>query len=216
MITLYDYYRSTASYRVRIALNYKNISYQTKAVNLIGDGGEQHQAFYKALNPQSLVPCLEDSDRSLVLSQSLCIIEYLEETYPAPALLPKGPILRAQTRRIANIIACDVHPLNNLRVLQYLKHTLNQSEEVRTEWYHHWLKLGFDTIETLLTQSSAHPYCMGKDITLADVFLIPQVYNARRFNFSLEAYPKITEIEQACLKHPAFDKAKPENQAQEG
>ena len=205
---LYDYYRSTACYRVRIALNLKNISYEAIPVHLINHGGEQHQSTYRALNPQGLVPTLDENGH--ILTQSLSIIEYLEEINPLPALLPHHPFERAQVRRIAMSIACDIHPLNNLRVLQQLKEQFQASENQVLEWYHHWLKEGFDAVEkTLQHLPRKNHVCYGHDISLADVCLIPQVYNAIRFNFSMDNYPLISEINDYCLTLPAFIQAAP-------
>ncbi len=206
---LYDYYRSTASYRVRIALNIKSIPYEKIPVHLINHGGEQHQANYLALNPQGLVPALDDNDH--ILTQSLAIIEYLNDIHPYPALLPEDPYARARTRSIAMTIACDMHPLNNLRVLQQLKTQFQATEDQVREWYHHWLKKGFDALENLLIKLPRENHvCYGQDITIADVCLIPQVYNARRFNFPMESYPLICEINNYCLTLPAFIQAAPE------
>ena len=205
---LYDYYRSTASYRVRIALQYKQLSYQCLPVHLTLDGGEQHQSAYLDLNPQGLVPCLDDNGQ--LLSQSLAIIEYLEEKYPSPALLPNSPWDRAQVRSLSLLIACDLHPLNNLRVLEQLKEQF-QATDIQVEaWYHHWLKLGFDAFEQRLYGiPRTKPLCLGDEISVADVCLIPQVYNAKRFNFSMQKYPLIEEINAYCLSLESFAKAAP-------
>ncbi len=207
---LYDYYRSTASYRVRIALNLKDISYEAIPIDLIHEGGMQHQSDYLALNPQGLVPALDENGH--VLTQSLAIIEYLEEINPNPALLPHHPLARAQVRSIALSIACDIHPLNNLRVLQQLKNQFQAAEDQVLAWYHRWLKDGFDAVEQTLKQLPRKKnVCYGNEITLADVCLIPQVYNATRFNFSMDNYPLIREINDYCLTQPAFSHAKPSN-----
>jgi maleylacetoacetate isomerase len=206
---LYDYYRSTASYRVRIALNYKGIHYDTLAVHLVNNGGEQHHPHYLELNPQGLVPTLDTNGH--ILSQSLAIIEYLDDINPTPALLPKTPLGRAEVRRLAMIIACDIHPLNNLRVLQQLKQQFQATELDINEWYHHWLKQGFDAIETHLQQiPRKHPVCYGQEISLADICLIPQVYNAKRFHFAMTHYPLIHDIYEHCLTIDAFAHARPE------
>lgn len=213
MITLYDYYRSTASYRVRIALNLKGLEYNTVVVNLVKDGGEQHASAYRNLNPQQLVPLIQDSETNISLSQSLAIIEYLDEQYPSSPLLPKTPIERGQTRQIAQMIACDIHPLNNLRVLQYLKQELKQSDETKMQWYHHWLKLGFDAIEAILNKNlMSGPYCMGEAVSLADICVVAQLYNARRFEFPLAEYPLLQKIESACQELAAFANAHPDKQ----
>lgn len=212
MLTLHDYYRSTACYRVRIALNLKGLDYQAIPVDLIKNGGEQRTAEFKQINPQALVPALHDSAHSITLSQSLAILEYLEEQFPTPAILPKTIELRAQARRIACAIACDIHPLNNLRVLQYITNTLKQSEETKREWYHHWLKSGFDAIQNILQiENLSGDFCIGNQISIADLCLIPQLYNARRFEFPLHTYSLLTDIEARCLALPAFEKAIPEH-----
>ena len=204
---LYTYYRSTAAYRVRIALHYKNIACDLLPSNLLT--GQQNEAAYAIINPQMRVPALIDED--LVLGQSLAILEYLEEKYPEPALLPKNIEKRAQVRFIAQLIACDIHPLNNVGVLNYLKNTLHHDKETVNEWYFHWLKKGFDALETLLSRQK-NAFCVGDSVTLADVCLIPQIYNAHRFGFSMNAYPRVMEINDYCLSLSCFEKAKPENQ----
>ncbi len=206
---LYDYPRSTACYRVRIALNYKNISYETSLVHLLNQGGEQHLPDYLALNPQGLVPALEMN--GTLLTQSLAIIEYLDDLYPTPALLPSHPLARAQVRRLALIIACDIHPMNNLRVLQRLKQEFQATESQTEAWYHHWLKTGFDAIEAHLKElPRSIDVCYGDSISLADLCLIPQVYNANRFHFSLDNYPLIQRINQHCIELTAFSGAAPQ------
>lgn len=205
---LYDYYRSTASYRVRIALHLKNINYETIPIHLINDGGEQHQAAYMAINPQGLVPALDENGH--ILTQSLAILEYLEEINPHPALLPHNPLARAQVRSIALAIACDMHPLNNLRVLQQLKNQFQATEEQVHEWYHRWLKEGFDDVENILEKlPRKHPVCYGNEVSFADICLIPQVYNAARFNFPMDNYPLICKINDYCLTQSAFVHSKP-------
>ncbi|MCX7117126.1 MAG: maleylacetoacetate isomerase [Legionellales bacterium] len=208
---LYDYYRSTACYRVRIALNYKNISYESIPVHLTKNGGEHHQENYLAINPQGLIPTLNENGH--ILSQSLAIIEYLDEISPTPALLPPNPWGRAQVRSLAMIIACDMHPLNNLRVLQQLKHQFSASEKKVNEWYHHWLKQGFDALEKQLEQVIRKmDVCYGHEISLADICLVPQVYNAKRFQFPMNNYPLISKINDYCLTLDAFADAAPEVQ----
>jgi maleylacetoacetate isomerase len=207
---LYDYYRSTACYRVRIALHVKNIPFDIETIHLVNQGGEQHSDYYKAINPQGLVPSLEVADGTI--SQSLAIIAYLEETYPTPALLPSKAIERAQVRSLALLVACDMHPLNNLRVLNQLKSQFKASEEDTMEWYHHWLKRGFDSIEAYLSkQNNKANFCFGNSISLADVCLIPQVFNANRFHFAMDNYPKIQAINAHCLSLEAFQKALPQD-----
>ncbi|HEY1748660.1 MAG TPA: maleylacetoacetate isomerase [Xanthobacteraceae bacterium] len=205
---LYSYFRSSAAYRVRIALNLKGIAYETLPIHLIKDGGRHRQAEYRAINPHMRVPSLV-ADNGEVLFQSPAIIEYLDEIKPEPPLLPKDPIARAHVRALADIVACDIHPMNNLGALRYLKHQLHQEQPAIDAWYHHWVIDGFTALETLVRPG---PYSFGADVTLADVFLIPQVANARRLKVPLEAFPNIVAIEAACLKLPAFDRARPENQ----
>ena len=205
---LYSYFRSSAAYRVRIALNLKGIAYDTIPIHLIKDGGRHRQAEYRAVNPQMRVPTLI-APNGEVLVQSLAIIEYLEEIEPDPPLLPKDPIARAHVRALADIVACDIHPMNNLGPLRYLKHQMHQEQPAIDAWYHHWVVDGFTALETLVRPG---PYSFGADVTLADVFLIPQVANARRLKVPLEAFPNIVGIEAACLKLSAFDRARPENQ----
>ncbi|MGI2257717.1 maleylacetoacetate isomerase [Shewanella sp. GXUN23E] len=210
-MTLYGYWRSSAAYRVRIALNIKNIEAAHKSVHLVNNGGEQHSPEYVTLNPQQLVPALV-LDNGEVLTQSLAIIEYLEQAFPVPRLLPTDAVTQAKVRALAGTIACDIHPLNNLRVLQYLTGTLGVDDEAKTEWYRHWINIGFSAIEPQLA-ISAGQYCFGDTITLADVCLVPQVYNARRFNMDLTAFPHIVRIADSCNMQPAFAAAAPENQA---
>lgn len=208
---LYDYYRSTASYRVRIALNLKQLTYETIPVHLLNNGGEQHTPEYKKINPQSLVPALDLGTDEPPLTQSLAILEYLEETHPSPALLPQDPRARAEVRSLALIIAADMHPLNNLRVLKQLRTQFNASDDDVTRWYHHWLQLGFDAFEEKLKHLPRESsFCYGNHVSFADVCLIPQVYNANRFEFSLKAYPQIQAIVEACLALEAFQNAAPE------
>lgn len=205
---LYDYYRSTASYRVRIALNIKKMSYESIPVHLIHQGGEHHFSEYLHINPQGLVPTLNENGH--IISQSLAIIEYLDEISPTPPLLPATPLARAQVRSMALFIACDMHPLNNLRVLQQLRSQFQADEHAINNWYHHWLKQGFDAFEAQL-QAGTHKskVCYGHEISLADLCLIPQVYNAKRYQFSMEAYPLIQEIVDYCNTLSAFSDAAP-------
>ena len=208
-VKLYNYYRSSASYRVRIALNLKDITYETIPVHLVSHNGEQHTPDYIKLNPQALVPTLDENGH--VLSQSLAIIEYLEEISPTPPLLPQNPLGRAQVRSLALLIACDMHPLNNLRVLEQLRQQFKADEKQVQEWYHLWLKNGFDAFENRLQQlPRKNPVCYGSEVTLADICLIPQVYNAHRFKFPMSAYPLINEINEYCLTLAAFFDARPE------
>ena len=211
MLKLYGYWRSSAAYRVRIALGLKELSYENASVHLVRDGGQQHKPEYRRMNPQGRVPSLEHDGR--VLTQSLAIIEYLDETWPEPALLPTDAAGRARVRALAQLIACDIHPLNNLRVLQYLGGKLGASEDARNDWYRHWIADGFDALEALLAGSSdTGRYCNGDAPGLADVLLVPQVYNARRYQCDLARYPTISRIDEACSTQPAFDRARPERQ----
>ncbi|GGI81549.1 maleylacetoacetate isomerase [Legionella impletisoli] len=206
---LYDYFRSSASYRVRIALNLKQVSYDSIPVHLVNHGGEQHHPDYLSLNPQGLVPTLVENGH--VLTQSLAIIEYLNEIIPEPPLLPQNPLERANVRGIAYSIACDIHPLNNLRVLNQLRTQFSASDDDIEQWYHLWLKKGFESIELRLKQlPRKKSVCVGKDVSIADICLIPQVYNAKRFNLPLVNYPLINEINEYCLTIPAFSHAAPE------
>lgn len=205
---LYSYFRSSAAYRVRIALNLKGLPYQMAFVHLTKDGGQQRKPEFVAVNPQKRVPALELSSGE-VLTQSLAIIAYLDEVYPEPPFLPVDALERAKVRAIAQVVACDIHPLNNLIALQYLKRTLKQEQPEIDAWYHNWVIDGFTAIETMLTPA---PYACGAHVTLADICLVPQVFNARRLKVPLDNFPKIVAAEQACLKLPAFDKARPENQ----
>lgn len=205
---LYSYFRSSAAYRVRIALNLKNLSYETIPVHLQKDGGHHRSAEYQAVNPQMRVPSLMLPGGE-VLTQSLAIIGYLNEVHPQPPLFPSDPVERARVRAVSQIIACDIHPLNNLGTLQYLKRTLGQEQAAIDAWYAYWIKVGFDAIEKMIKPG---PYAFGAKVTLADVCLVPQVYNARRMKVPIDAFPKIVAVDAACLALPAFDKARPENQ----
>jgi maleylpyruvate isomerase len=207
-VKLYTYFRSSAAYRVRIALNLKGIAPDMIAVHLRKDGGMHRKPDYRALNPQMRVPALA-LDSGEVLTQSLAIIDYLDEVHPQPPLVPRDPIARAKVRALAQAIACDIHPLNNLGPLLYLKNQLGQDQAKIDAWYHHWVQDGFDALETMVRPG---PYAFGAEVTLADVCLVPQVYNARRQQVPLDRYPKIVAIDAACAKLAAFDKARPENQ----
>jgi len=204
---LHDYFRSSAAYRVRIALSLKGLQAEKRFVHL--RRGEQQAPAYLAVNPQGLVPTLEIGGRRL--TQSLAIIEYLEEKHPNPPLLPPGPEDRAWVRAIALAIACDIHPLNNLRVLKYLAETLKLEEPRRDEWYRHWIREGFDAIEVQLAARASGRFCFGDTPTIADVCLVPQAANARRLKMALDPWPRIRAIEAACLALPEFDRARPEN-----
>ena len=205
---LYSYFRSSAAYRVRIALSLKGIAYETAPIHLVKDGGHNRRPEYRAVNPQMRVPALVTSSGE-VLIQSLAIIDYLDETHPNPPLLPKDPIARARARSLAEIVACDIHPLNNTSPLRYLKRVMHQEQSAIDAWYHHWVTEGFDALEALVGPG---PYCCGSDVTIADICLVPQVYNARRLKVPLDKFPKIVAIDAACLALPAFDRARPENQ----
>jgi len=208
---LYTFFRSSASYRVRIALNWKGISYEQAVIHLRRGGGEQLMPAYKALNPQGLVPALEDNGR--ILTQSLAIIEYLEETHPNPPLLPKNAADKALVRSMALVIACEVHPIQNLRVLNYVKATYNQTDEQVNKWAQHWIDLGLSALqEMIIGQSKRGKFCFGDSPTLADICLIPQLGNARRYGCDLSKYPTILEIERNSNAIPAFADAAPEKQ----
>jgi maleylpyruvate isomerase len=207
-VKLYSYFRSSAAYRVRIALNLKGLAYDTVPVHLVKDDGHNRRPEFRAVNPQMRVPALVTPTGD-VLIQSLAIIEYLDETHPEPPLLPKDSIARAQARALAEIVACDIHPLNNIGPLRYLKRELHQEQAAIDAWYHHWVLAGFEALEALVRPG---PYACGGAVTVADLCLVPQVYNARRLNVPLDKFPKIVAIDAACLALPAFDRARPENQ----
>ncbi len=208
---LYTFFRSSASYRVRIALNLKAIDCEQAPIHLRRGGGEQLMPAYTAINPQALVPTLEDNGR--ILTQSLAIIEYLEETHPNPPLLPKDPADKALVRSMALVIACEVHPIQNLRVLNYVKATYNQTDEQVNKWAQHWIDLGLAALqEMIVAQPKRGKFCFGDVPTLADVCLIPQLGNARRYGCDLSKYPTILEIEKNCNAIPAFANAAPEKQ----
>jgi len=210
-LTLYSYWRSSAAYRVRIGLNLKGLAYAQVPVHLVQDGGQQHAAAYTTLNPQHLIPSLQHGD--LILRQSLAILDYLDETWPQPALLPADAAGRAHVRALAQMIACDIHPLNNLRVMQYLGRELAQPSAAQDAWMQHWMHTGFAALETLTARTSRSAgFCFGPAPTLADCCLVPQLYNARRFKIDVGRYPRLLEIEAACLALPAFHAAAPEQQ----
>jgi len=208
---LYTFFRSSASFRVRIALNLKELKYEQAPIHLRRGGGEQLSAAYKTINPQALVPALEDGGK--ILTQSLAIIEYLEERYPQPPLLPREPADRALVRSMALIIACEVHPIQNLRVLQYVKREYNQSDEQVNRWAQHWINLGLAALEQMIVaQPRRGKFCFGDTPTLADICLVPQLGNARRYGCDLSRCPAIMEIEKNCMALPAFADAAPEKQ----
>ena len=205
---LYSYFRSSAAYRVRIALNLKGIAYETAPIHLVKEGGHNKRPEFRAINPQMRVPVLV-TPQGDVLIQSLAIIEYLDEIQTAPALLPKDPVARAKARALAELIACDIHPLNNIGPLRYLKNDMGQEQSAIDTWYHHWVIAGFEALETLM---GSGPYVCGEQVTVADLCLVPQVYNARRLKVPLERFPKIVAADAACQALAAFDRARPENQ----
>lgn len=205
---LYTYFRSSAAYRVRIALNLKGLSSEMISIHLQKQGGLNKKPEYRAVNPQMRVPALR-LDSGEVLTQSLAIIEYLDEVHPKPPLLPRDPLERAKVRALAQMIACDIHPLNNTSPLRYLKHQLGQDQAKIDAWYHHWILEGFEPLETMLRPA---PYAFGGEVTLADICLVPQVYNARRLKVPLDRFPKIVAVDAACAKLGPFEQARPENQ----
>ena len=208
---LYGYFRSSAAFRARIALNLKGIKPELRFVHLLRNGGEQHTPEYKALNPQELIPALVHDGHTI--TQSLAIIEYLNEIVPEPPLLPKDAYGRARCREIAYVVACDIHPVNNLRVGRYIKKTFNTQDEDVFAWQRHWIEVGFDAIEKMLSSSKGTGgFCHGDMPTIADICLIPQVANARRVNLNIARWPTIARIEAHALTHPAFDAALPKNQ----
>ena len=206
-IRLYSYWRSSAAYRVRIALNLKKLDYEIVPVSLAPGVSEHRKDAYRAINPQMLVPFLEDGD--VKMGQSLAMLEYLEEKYPTRPLLPKNEPLRSQVRAFCNMIACDIHPFNNLRVLNYLKTELGADEKAGSDWYTHWIHEGFAAAEAL-AGDGAHVF--GDDPTLADCLLVPQMYNARRFKVPLDNFPKLVAIADTCNELSAFRRAAPEQQ----
>jgi maleylacetoacetate isomerase len=207
-VKLYSYFRSSAAFRVRIALNIKSVAYEIIPIHLRKDGGRHRTEDYRAINPQMRVPSLKLQTGEIIV-QSLAIIGYLNEIYPQPPLLPIDAIERAQARAVSQVIACDIHPLNNLGTLQYLKNTMGQDQSAIDAWYHHWVISGFDAVEKMIKPG---PYAFGSLPGLADICLIPQVYNARLLKVPLDAFPKILAVNEACLKLEAFEKARPENQ----
>jgi maleylacetoacetate isomerase len=208
---LYTYFRSSAAYRVRIALNLKGLSYEAVPVHLLRGGGEQLAEGYRKINPSASVPTLQDD--SGTITQSMAILEYLEETHPDVPLLPQDPLGRAHVRELAQIIGCDIHPLNNLRVLRYLVHQVGVTEEVKNEWYRHWVKEGLAALEAHLARDlGSGRFCHGATPTLADCFLVPQVFNAQRFDIDIAGYPNIDRINTNCLEMPAFQRAHPSQQ----
>jgi maleylacetoacetate isomerase len=207
-VKIYTYFRSSAAYRVRIAVNLKGLTGDMVPIHLQKDGGQHKKPEYRAINPQMRVPALK-LDSGEVLTQSLAIIEYLDEVDPQPPLLPRDPVERAKVRALALAIACDIHPLNNLGPLRYLKNTLGQDQSKIDAWYQHWIVEGFEALETMVRPG---PYAFGSEVTLADICLVPQVYNARRLKVPLDRFPTLVAIDAACAKLAAFERARPENQ----
>ena len=215
MLQLYSYFRSSAAYRLRIALHLKGLAFDTVPVHLLKGGGEQLQSAYRAINPAALVPALNiDADNDgTTLTQSLAIMEYLDETHPQPPLLPADALGRARVRALALTVACDIHPLNNLRVLNYLTGTLQATDAQRTAWIHHWMALGLEAIEAQLARDAQTGLCCHGDTpTLADCCLVPQVFNARRFGLDLAPYPTVRRIAEHCEGLVPFQAAHPARQ----
>lgn len=212
MMQLYSYYRSSCSYRARIALAFKGLSYEYHAVHLVKNGGEQHKPDYVKLNPQALVPTLIDGD--FTLTQSMAIMEYLEEKYPSPSLMPVGAEARAYVRQISLIQVADIHPINNLKVLNHIANEFGVTQQQKTDWYHKWILQGFEATEKLLERSPHRTgaFVCGDNVTMADMCLIPQVYNARRYEVPLDKFPLITQIDEHCMKLKYFIDASPEHQ----
>ena len=206
---LFGYFRSSAAFRVRIALNLKGLAHEDAFIHL--RRGDQRGDAYRTVNPQGLVPALEIDGHTLI--QSMAIVEYLDETHPEPAFLPPDPAGRARVRALADIVACDIHPINNLRVLRYLSRPLGHEQEVIETWYNHWITAGFEALERLL---AANPrtgdFCDGDRPGLADIALAPQVFNSERYRLDLSAYPTITRVYANCMKLDAFARAYPDNQ----
>ena len=205
---LYSYFRSSAAYRMRIALHLKGLEFETVSIHLTRDGGRQHGQEFRAVNPQKRVPVVT-LDNGEVLLQSVAIMEYLEEVCPDPPLLPKDPIERARVRAVAQIIACDIHPLNNVSTLNYLRNALKVDQSAIQEWYRHWIVIGFEAVEELIRPG---PYAFGPHVTIADICIVPQVANARRFKVPLERFPNIVAVDAAATKLSAFEAARPDLQ----
>ena len=211
-LTLYSYWRSSAAYRVRIALGLKGLAYRQVPVHLVKDGGQQHAAEYRALNPQELVPLLvDDANGGVRIAQSLAILEYLDEVFPVPSLLPADPAQRAQVRALALHIACDIHPLNNLRVLQYLSAELGVDDEAKNAWYRHWVEKGLAAVEQGLSVFEGK-LSLGQRPGYLEACVIPQLYNARRFSCDIEGFPRLLAMEDRCVSLDAFKAAAPEAQ----
>jgi len=208
---LYTYFRSSAAWRVRIALALKGISTDHEFIHLLKNGGQQRSAAFRAVNPMGLVPALVLDDGT-VLTQSIAIMEYLEETHPEPPLLPEDPEARARARAFALSVACEIHPLNNLRVLRYLNDAMGQSDAARDAWYHHWIAEGLTALETAVRDTGPGPFLFGVAPGMADVCLVPQIANARRFKCRVDAYPTLLRAEAAALAVPAFRHTAPDRQ----
>ena len=208
---LYNYFRSSASFRVRIALNFKGLPYEYAVVHLTKGGGQQFAPEFRAINPDALIPVLDDEGQRL--TQSLAIIEYLEETHPEPPLLPTAPLERAYVRAVALGVACEIHPLNNLRVLRYLVRDLKVTDEQKDAWYRHWVEEGLAAIEArLVAEKRCGRYALGNQVTLADVVIVPQIFNAKRFDCRLDHVPTVMRIFEHCMELPAFVDAQPARQ----
>jgi maleylpyruvate isomerase len=207
-VKLYSYFRSSAAYRVRIALNLKGLSYDQVGIHLVKDGGQNLKPEYHAVNPQMKVPSLVLSTGE-VLTQSLAIIDYLDEVYPEPPLLPAQAVKRAQARALAQLIACEIHPLNNLAPLRYLKNVLKHDQTEIDAWYHHWVLDGLQALEAMIRPG---PYACGAQVTVADICVVPQLFNARRLKVPLDAFPKTLAVDAALSKLSAFEQAHPNNQ----
>lgn len=209
-LTLYTYYRSSAAYRVRIALNLKGVQVEQRAIHLVKDGGQQKAEAYTRINPNRTVPALDLGDGAQPLAQSLAIIEYLDEIIPEPRLLPGDAAMRARIRAAAQVIACDIHPVNNSRVGAYLKERLGHSQDEVVAWMNHWMETGLAAFQALLPPGRR--YCFGDAVTLADLCLVPQMYNLNRWGGSAKGLERLVAINEACLALPAFDAARPETQ----
>lgn len=203
---LYSYFRSSAAYRVRIGLHLKNLPFEYKAVHLVQNGGEQHHEDYRALNPAAEIPTLVHG--STVISQSMAILQYLDDVHPAPPLFPKDPVLKARTLQICEWVNSGIHPIQNLKVLQYLERHYGADEAAKARWAAHWVQVGFTGLEQFL-KKTAGDFCVGNTLTAAELFLIPQVFNARRFNVDMEQFPTLAKIDARCKDMPAFVKAHP-------
>ena len=211
-LKLYGYWRSSATYRVRIALNLKQLDYEYIPVHLVKDGGQQNSDEYSGLNPAKLVPTFIDDDEDIILNQSMAIIEYIDEKYEqGESLIPPHKLARARVRAISQDIGCDIQPIANLRILGHLESQFESNQDGKAQWCRHWIETGFEALEKRL-QTTAGDYCFGFDVTMADVTLVPQVYNALRFNVDMESYPLINRIYENCNKLQAFIDAAPENQ----